>query len=190
MELVGDYCRICAGRIEAEAGADGCLDCEQPFHVPCLPDARRCPSCDRPFQETRAKHGITAPPADRAAIERGKRWMLTIVGLVLTTQVANALVSGRPVASLVPFAVSALLLYFLYKGFKWARVVTVALMGLGAIFVVLATLTLFQQPNTASKVVLLAIAAVYVLVPCLLIGSSDLTAFLEDQHAKQSRSDA
>jgi hypothetical protein len=189
MQIAGEPCRICAGTIELEVGARGCLDCEQAFHEPCLPDVRRCPSCDRPFEETNAKHGIFKPPPDRAPIERGRRWMLGIAGAVLSIELATIALFTKDVqiASIIRISLTALLLYCLYAGFKWARIVTAALMGLGSIFVLLATLTIFDQPSIAAKVLLFAIAAVYVAVPCLLIGSSDLHAFLDDQHAKRER---
>ena len=50
MQIVGKRCALCDSTIIAEIDTAGCHLCDVAFHLKCLQDPTKCPSCGRDFQ--------------------------------------------------------------------------------------------------------------------------------------------
>lgn len=99
----------------------------------CLKGTARCPSCQRPFAETREE----APRAEAsrdARLERGRRQLtavgVSLVGAVVLVAMLGGITFGQMVAQLV---VTGLVLLQVFRGRGWARWVLAVLTGIGAI---------------------------------------------------------
>lgn len=131
MQIVGRSCESCGSAIEKLGGGDGCGSCDVVVCASCLKGTARCPSCQRPFDETRD----AAPRAEQSGdslAERGRRQASAVAFSVIGALVLLALLSGQLLS--FPLVLAFGLLFFqLFRGRGWARwslVALTALMGI------------------------------------------------------------
>lgn len=132
MEIVGRLCDGCGDTVTEPGSADGCGSCNVVLCDACSQGTTRCPSCQRPFDETRE----LAPRVERKAVhtlDQGRRQTIavavTIVGAAIVTMLLGASIAN----GLVHLFVLSLLLLQLFRGRGWARWILVAIAALAAI---------------------------------------------------------
>jgi len=98
-----------------------------------------CPKCGGHLADLREERSRHAVAGARAEYERGRRYTLIVVagGMALTLSTLALLVStsaadGSILRASLRTVITAALLYFLYQGHGWARVITILLYSLAA----------------------------------------------------------
>ncbi len=127
MQTAGRTCESCSTRLEVLGDGDGCAACDVVLCNACLGGSSRCPSCQRPFDETRG-----AKPLPRRD-SLGSRQLRAVAVTLLGSIVLMAVLGAMPVATtLVHFVLVGLLLMWTSRGGTWSRWMLVVLVGLGA----------------------------------------------------------
>lgn len=180
MQVVGRLCEGCGEAVTKMGAGDGCGSCDVVVCAKCLKGTARCPSCQRPFDETRD----AAPRAERkgdATLDRGRRQAVAIaVTLVGAVVLAVILGWSMAMAALYLFA-NALLLLQLFRGRAWARWILFALTVLNAVAYGHFGSTHFEA---AGSVPSLALAAIYAWCAAILAMSKPLDRFVRTQRLK------
>ena len=130
MRTAGRSCDACGERLEVLGDGDGCAPCDVVLCNGCLRETARCPSCQRPFDETRA----SAPPGRRAAAALGARQLRAVAVTLLGSIVLVNLLGAAPVCAIVlQLAVVGGLLLWTSRGGVVSRWLLVVLVGIASI---------------------------------------------------------
>lgn len=129
MQTAGRTCGSCDTKLTVMGDGDGCAACDVVLCNTCLDGSQRCPSCQRPFDETRG-----AAPVPPRPDSLGARQLRAVSVTLLGSIVLMALLGALPVATtLVNLVLVSLLLMWTARGGTWSRWVLVVLVGLGAV---------------------------------------------------------
>ncbi|MFK7986952.1 MAG: hypothetical protein AB8I08_13085 [Sandaracinaceae bacterium] len=127
MQTAGRTCGGCETKLEVLGDGDGCAACDVMLCNGCLDGSDRCPSCQRPFDETRG----AAPAIARDSL--GARQLRAVSVTLLGSIVLMAVLGAIPVSTtVVNLVLVSLLLMWTSRGGTWSRWVLVVLVALGA----------------------------------------------------------
>lgn len=187
MQVVGRICAECDAKIRTETDGRVCIDCDVAFHADCLgEDDEHCPRCQASFAERIAQRRAQAETQIEESVARGRNIVLTIVlgwfGLSVLTLVMNASLGSTDVTATgaARVALTALLLFFLYMGHRWAFVLSNVLLGFGVLLgLVFGSTTLGDSVGGA--VMLFTMTGLALVALLYLVRSDDVHAFLARQ---------
>jgi hypothetical protein len=119
------------------------------------------------------------PDTQRALVERGRA---LVIAVIVPSMAATLIVfAAMPrISSFVRTLLTALLLYFLYRGKRWARAVFVILYGLAIVFA-LATIDFTRTTLDFWRLYLAGMPVVYLVSIIILTASPAVSAFMYTQ---------
>lgn len=127
-------------------------------------------------------------------VQKGKKIVISIIVLMLLIDIVIIAVTSSVLAvsgyvsyatynlmkGIFRFVLTVLVLFFLYKGYRWAKWLMVSLLFLGGGYAVLSLISAFN-------IVVLAMAAIYICIGVILIFSKPVNDFFRYQKGDYQR---
>lgn len=181
VQAVGRSCEACNEPVVRMGDGDACGSCDVLVCAGCLKGTARCPSCQRPFAETRS----AAPSADRRGDARVDAARQEAIAVAASLAIAWGLIvmasQWTVFQTVVALAMIGLLLVELLRGRAWARW---AVAGASAVYGAGMVLNLLDTPAIASPLVSLGLAAVLGVDALVLAFNLRLAQYLRAQRLR------